>query len=842
MNYNPKSDYKNNAADELFKILESGANGLSAAEAKNRLATYGPNDISRQKKISGLAKFFSYFKNPLIILLLFASAISIITGEYQNAVIISLMVILSVVLNYYQENKSSQAAEQIAKKLAMRALVLRGGQQIEILSKDVVPGDIVLLTAGTIVPADGLLIDSDDFFVNESVLTGESFPVEKSIRIAGSQWLLSGTSAVSGIAKLLAVKTGRDTEYGKIAETLVSQEPPQAFEVGIKKFGILIIKVIMIIVAIIFLINAIKHQNLLDSLIFSIAVAVGVTPELLPMIMTVNMSRGAIKMAHKGVIVKRLNAIPDFGSMDVLCTDKTGTLTQDRITVVKHLNVYGENDDDVFRLAYINGSFESGIKSVLDKAIMDFQKLDVVKYQKIDEIPYDFVRRRSTIVCDIDGRRQMITKGAPEEIFKICKFYHKGGQALAITPEESDKFKKVYDDLSRQGFRVLAIAYRFIKLDSQKNYEKDAETDMVLSGFIAFYDPPKQSVKETVDFMEAHGVTIKILTGDSPLVAQKVCEDLKIKIVGIVSGENFDINRLSDEAIVKAAKENNIFARFSPMQKERIIEALKSSGFVVGYLGDGINDAPSLKKADVGISVDNAVDVAKETADIILMKKGLRELMEGVLEGRKTFGNTMKYLMMGLSSNFGNMFSMIYASIFIPFFPMLPGQILVNNFLYDLSQTTIPSDNVDAEYLKKPKQWDMKFIRLFMIIFGPISSVFDILTFVLLYNIFHFNQVIFHTGWFIESLATQTFVVYIIRTRKIPFLQSRPSKWVVFSTIGAVALGLVLTMPFIGKFLGFTFLPWYILLIILGYVIVYLFWVEGVKRIFYKHFYKGSRV
>jgi Mg2+-importing ATPase len=841
MNYNPKSEYKSNSAVELYKILDSATDGISAAEAQKRLATYGPNDISRKKNISGFLKFLSYFKNPLVLLLLFASVISVLTGEYTSSAVIFSMVLLSVVLNYYQEHKSSKAAEQIAKQLSLRTIVMRDGKQIDVLAKEVVPGDIVILSAGAIIPADGLLIDSDDFFVNESVLTGESFPVEKSIRLANSQWLLSGTSAVSGLARLLVVKTGRETEYGQIADTLISQEAPQAFEIGVKKFGILVIKIIVFIVAIIFLVNAIKHQNLLDSLIFSIAVAVGVTPELLPMIMSVNMSQGAIKMARKGVIVKRLSAIPDFGSMDVLCTDKTGTLTEDKITVVKHLNVYGEDDDDVFRLAYINGFFETGIKSILDKAIMDFKKLEVSDYKKVDEIPYDFVRRCSTIVCDIDGQRQMITKGAPEELFKICNSYHKSGQAIKTDPDESKRFQEVYDDLSRQGFRVLAIAYRFIKLDSQKNYEKDAEADMVLSGFIAFYDPPKKSVKETVDFMEKHGVTMKLLTGDSALVAQKVYEDLNIKVTGVISGEDFDINILSNEAIVKAAKENNIFARFSPMQKERIISALRSAGLVVGYLGDGINDAPSLKTADVGISVDNAVDVAKETADIILMKKGLQELMEGVLEGRKTFGNTMKYLMMGLSSNFGNMFSMIYASIFLPFFPMLPGQILVNNFLYDLSQTTIPSDNVDNEYLKKPKQWDIKFIRIFTIVFGPISSVFDILTFILLYNVFHFNQIIFHTGWFIESLATQTFVIYVIRTRKIPFLQSSPSKWVLFSTIGAVMMGLIFTLPFIGNFLGFTFLPWYILLIILGYVVVYLLLTEWIKRIFYKRFYTDTR-
>jgi len=842
MKYNPATNYQKSNIAELYQILESSSSGLNDQTAQSRLKTYGPNSLAKKKTTPAIIKFLCYFKNPLIIILILAAAVSLFTGEYRSSVVIILMVFLSVILNFQQEHKSSKAAEKIAKKLATHATVWRDQKEQDIITTEVVPGDIVSLAAGDIIPADGLLIESDDFFVNESALTGESFPVEKSLRITPSAWVFSGTNVVSGIAKFLVIKTGAFTEYGQIAKTLNQAEEKNPFEVGIRNFGVLIIKVIVFIVSIIFLINALNHRDILETLVFSIAVAVGVTPELLPMIMSVNMAKGSINMNRKGVIVKRLNAIPDFGSMDILCTDKTGTLTQDKITVVKHLNVFGENDDQVFKLAYINGSFETGIKSILDKAITDFKKLNIKSYKKVDEIPYDFIRRRSTIVCDEDHKRQMITKGAPEEIFMACAFHNNRGQAKKTTPADLKKFTDVYDNLSRQGFRVLGIAYKDIKLDNQTNYEKGAERDMVLAGFVAFYDPPKTDVKETIDFMEGHGIQIKILTGDSPLVAKKICEDLDMKITGIISGEDFDINRLTDAKIAQAAKDNNIFARFSPMQKEKIIESLKAAGNVVGYLGDGINDAPALKKADVGISVDNAVDVAKETADIILMKKGLKELMDGVLEGRKTFGNTMKYLMMGLSSNFGNMFSMIGASLFLPFFPMLPGQILVNNFLYDASQLSIPTDNVDKEYLKKPKHWDIKFIKKFMLIFGPISSLFDFLTFFLLYGVFHFSGALFQSGWFIESLATQIFVIYIIRTRKIPFFQSRPSKYLLFSTIGAVMIGVILTTPFLGRFLGFKFLPPKVLLIILAFVIVYLVVVELVKQLFYRKIYKHAHI
>jgi Mg2+-importing ATPase len=712
---------------------------------------------------------------------------------------------------------------------------MRDGLKIDIPTKYIVPGDVVCLSAGDIVPADGRLICADDFFVNESILTGESFPVEKNIANPEANQVFSGTNVVSGYASFMVTATGQKTNYGQIAKNLDTKERPNAFEIGIKNFGVLIIKVILFIVTIIFLINAITGKDVISSIIFSIAVAVGVTPELLPMIMSFNMSRGAVKMAKKGVLVKRLNAIPDFGSMDILCTDKTGTLTQDKITVVKYLNTTGADDEIVLKYAYINGAFETGIKSVLDHAILNYKKFAIDDHEKVNEIPYDFMRKRSTIVYKKATQKHFVTKGAPEEVFKICTGYLENAEVKKITAPDLKKFNTIYDELSASGFRVLAIAIKNVD-GIEKDYKKEDEKEMTLAGFIAFYDPPKPEAKATVDFMEKHGIEMKILTGDGALVAKKVCDDLKIPIKGIITGEDFDINKMNDKELLLKAQNNNIFARFSPMQKEKIIQVLKEGGNVVGYLGDGINDAPSLRAADVGISVDNAVDVAKETADIILLKKGLKELMEGVLEGRKTFGNTMKYIMMNLSSNFGNMFSMIGASLFLPFFPMLPGQILVNNFLYDSSQLAIPSDKVDAEYLRKPKHWDIKFIKKFMIVFGPISSFFDIMTFIVLYYFFHFEGSLFQTGWFIESLATQTLVVYIIRTRKIPFIQSSPSKGLLFSTLAVVAAGIIVTLPFIGHYIGFTFLPIKAFLAILAIVITYLIVVEIFKRIFYKYY------
>jgi len=822
---------KSTSLEELYKMLGSSPKGLTNEEAIKRSALFGYNQIAKVKKLNPIWLFLSYFKNPLIIILMVASIISGLTGQIKSMGIILTMIFLSVVLNFYQEHKSSQAAEKIAKRLAIRTKILRDGKEQELDTKYSVPGDVIYLSAGDIVPADGKLISADDFFINESSLTGESLPVEK--RVIENNLIYSGTNIISGYGQFLVTNIGTDTEFGQIAKKLNQADEENAFEKGIKDFGFLIIKVIAFIVVTIFIINALMHKGVFNSFLFALAVAVGVTPELLPMIMSVNMSKGAIKMSKKGVLVKRLNTIPTFGSMDVLCTDKTGTLTEDQITVIKHVDIFGADSEAVFLDAYINGFFETGIKNILDSAILKYKDLDLKDYKKIEEIPYDFNRKRSSIFYEKDSAITMVTKGAPEEIFKICTSYFDKDLLKPLTPEILKKINDLYDSLSNDGLRILAIAEKKVSI-KKAEYDYSEENGLSLRGFMAFYDPPKTDVKETLVFMKAHGVDIKILTGDGPLITKKICSDLNLPINEIISGEDLDLNKLSDEEIYKKIKNATICARMSPSQKEKIIYELKRHGQTVGYLGDGINDAPSLKIADVGISVDNAVDVAKDTADIILMKKGLKELMDGVLEGRKTFGNTMKYLLMGLSSNFGNMFSMIGASLFLPFFPMTAGQILLNNFIYDSSQLSIPSDNVDQEYLEKPKHWNMSFIKKFMLIFGPISSVFDFLTFYILYGIFHFDVATFQAGWFVESLATQVFVIYVIRTQKIPFLQSRPSKYLLFSTLGAVLIGLILTLPGIGEFFGFNPLPLKAFAIIFVLVIVYLLATEFVKQLFYK--------
>ena len=825
------SDLKSLALDQLYPLVDSGPQGLTTSEAIKRSKDLGYNQIAAAKKRHPVILFLSYFQNPLIIILIIAALISGLTGELKSMAIILSMILLSVILNFYQEHKSSKAAEKIARRIAIRAQVWRDGKKIELETKYIVPGDIVSLAAGDIVPADGKIISANDFFLNEASLTGESLPLEKFAE--NNNDIFSGTNVISGFGEFLVTNIGLSTEFGQIAQNITRPEEENAFEKGIKDFGYLIIRVIAFIVAIIFLINAVMHKGLLNSFLFALAVAVGVTPELLPMIMSINMAKGAAKMAKNGVLVKRLNSIPTFGSMDILCTDKTGTLTEDRITVIKHTDIFGENSDSVFGDAYINGYFETGIKSILDQAILEHKKLELDGYTKIEELPYDFNRKRSSIIYEFAGRLTMITKGAPEEMFKISTHYFAGEERKPITPEILRKAMAIYDDLSSQGLRILAITEKEITA-KKDHYDMTEENGLTLKGFMAFYDPPKADVKETLIFMNKHGVEIKILTGDSPLVTKKICADLGLPVKGIITGQDLDLNNLSDEEIYKKTKDATICARLSPGQKEKIIMELKRNGLIVGYLGDGINDAPSLKTADVGISVDNAVDVAKETADIILMKKGLKELMEGVIEGRKTFGNTMKYLLMGLSSNFGNMFSMIGASLFLPFFPMTAGQILLNNFIYDASQLSIPSDNVDSDYLKKPKHWDIKFIKKYMIIFGPISSLFDFLTFYVLFSVFHLAVGSFQAGWFVESLATQTLVIYIIRTQKVPFLESWPSKYLLATTLGAVALSVILVQKGIGGLFGFQTLPLLAFLAIFILVVFYLVMVEIIKQIFYR--------
>ncbi len=743
------------------------------------------------------------------------------------------MVLSSVAIDFFQERDARNAAEKLKLLVKAKVVVCRDGVEQDLLPQQLCLGDIILLNAGKIVPADVRVISANDFFINQSSLTGESFPCEKyAAAIAEATDELStmdnmafmGSSVISGSARCVVVKTASDTEFGKIAMKLTARAEETTFSRGMHDFGYLIMKVTIALVLFIFLINALLKHDILESFMFSIAIAVGLTPELLPMIMSLTMSKGSLKMANKGVIVKHLSAIPNFGSMEVLCTDKTGTLTEDKIELIKYVDINGVSSDYVFELAYLNSFHQTGIKNPLDDAILLHKKLDINAWQKTDEIPFDFYRKRMSVVVSNQETKTLICKGAPEELLKECI------KDSAIY----DKAMGHYNALSQDGFRVLAIAIKAAV--GQAKYSKADETGLSFVGFVAFLDPPKQDVAGVIRGLQGIGVEVKIITGDNHLVTQKICHDIGLHIKGLMQG--FEMDTVTDDALRKRVVGTTIFCRFSPDQKNRIIQALKANHQSVGYMGDGINDAPSLQAADIGISVNSATDVAKESADIILTQKSLLVLKDGILEGRKTFGNTMKYVLMGLSSNFGNMFSVAAATLFLPFLPMLPVQILINNFLYDASQISIPSDNVDDSYIKLPQRWDFKMIYRFMFIYGITSSIFDLFTFWLLYKYFSVSEAQFRTGWFMESLATQILVVFIIRTQQVPFFSSKPSLKLVLSTCLFLCLGWLLPyLPF-SQNLGFASVPWPVMGYIVGLVLLYLLSAELVKRLIYRRLNK----
>jgi Mg2+-importing ATPase len=828
--------------EELLLRLKSSLDGLSSEEVKRRLEVFGYNELVRRKKRAAIFEFLSHFKSPLIIILLIAGLVSGFFGEFVNTAIIFAIVMFSVVLDFYQESKAEGAAEMLKQRVATTATVLRDGVKREVRLAEIVPGDIVYLSAGDIVPADARVINAKDLFVNQSALTGESFPVEKtglplkSYDPSITEWenyLFMGTSVVSGTATAVVVKTGSLTEYGKIAKRLVERETETEFQRGIRSFGYMIMQVTFLLVLLVFFINALYMRSVLDSLLFAVALAVGLTPELLPMIISVNLSKGVVQMAKKGVIVKRLAAIQNFGSMDVLCTDKTGTLTENRIKLVLHVDLNGNESDKVLLYSYLNSYYQTGLKSPLDKAILRFRDVNVEDYRKVDEIPFDFVRKRLSIVVEHQTQRFMITKGAPEEFAKICSFYEVGEVVADITNEVRRNIEQKYVELSAEGYRVLAVAYKRLRED-KPIYTAGDENEMVFLGFIAFLDPPKETAREALQLLKNANVELKILTGDNELVTRKVCEHLGFDIKGVVTGS--EIIQMHDDALARVVEEANVFCRVTPAQKDRIINALKNNEHVVGFLGDGINDAPSLKTADIGISVDNAVDVAKESADIILLQNDLRVLHDGVLEGRKTFGNTIKYVMMGVSSNFGNMFSVAGASLFLPFLPMLPIQILLNNLLYDFSQSTIPTDEVDREYIEKPKRWDIHFIRRFMMFLGPVSSLFDFLTFFVMLFIFNASEPLFQTAWFIESLTSQTLVIFAIRTKKSPFWKSKPSKLLLLSSVAILTFALVLPYTPLGEIFRFVKPPATFYIALAAILGAYVALAEIVKSWFYRRY------
>lgn len=831
----PFEHFSSCTAEQLCSELKSEPVGLTDAEAAERLLVNGPNTISDKKELGIVLEFLSHFKSPLILILAAATAVSLYFGQITNSIIVIIMILASVCLDFFEEHSAGNAAKKLKDKVSSVATVVRSGEKKDVKTANVCVGDVLFLSSGDLIPADAIVIEADDFFVNQSALTGESFPKEKYPCGVGSDTanhvLFLGSSVVSGTARAMVFAIGKQTEFGKIAETLLKKQEKSDFEIGIDRFGFFISKIILSLVMVIFFFQALMHRDILESFMFAVAIAVGVTPELLPVIMSVTMSRGSERMAKEGVIVKRLSAMPNFGSMDILCTDKTGTLTEDKIQLVKFTDLFGETNEHVLLYTYLNSFHQTGVKNPLDKAVLDFQQKDIAAYVKVDEIPFDFVRKVMSVAVMGPEGRTLITKGAPEEVFAKCTQYQEGKEVKKLAVNTEAKAMAYYEALSAEGYRVLAVAVKS-NIALQDQYTKEDEEGLTFLGFISFLDPAKKDVKRVLVELEEYGIEIKIITGDNEMVTKKICDDIGLSIKGILLGK--EISNMTDDALKTRARSTTIFARFSPDQKNRVIMALRADGHVVGYMGDGINDAPSLKTADVGISVNTAVDVAKESADIILTQKGLESIVKGVVEGRRSFGNTMKYIMMGLSSNFGNMFSVLGAVIYLPFLPMLPIQILFNNFVYDMSQITISSDRVDDDWVKTPRKWDLKRLKHFMFTFGLISSIFDFATFFLLFSVFHVSESVFQTGWFMESLATQTLVIHIIRTRKIPFLQSRPSMWLFISTFACLALGWMIPYTPLGKLFHFTPLPLPILFAIVGLVLVYLVIVEIGKRLFYK--------
>jgi Mg2+-importing ATPase len=820
--------------DALLAELRASRSGLTDDEARRRLGEVGPNEPARAPRTAGLVPILLLLANPLVIILLIASAASALLGERVNASIIVLIVALSVLLNSVQTYRSHRVAERLRDAVAPTATALRDGTWSEIRRRELVPGDIVRLAAGDRVPADARLLEARDLHVQQAALTGESMPAEKDaddIAVAPRQpadarnVVFLGTSVVSGTATALVVATGPATAFGDIAARLSMRPPETEFERGTRQFALLIMRTVFFLVLFVLLAAALLHHAFLESLLFAVALAVGLTPEFLPMISAVTLSRGAAHMARQKVIVKHLEAIENFGSMDVLCSDKTGTLTSGDMVLDRLLDPLGQESERPLALAYVNSSYQTGIRSPLDQAILKRGGAAINGYRKIDEIPFDFERRRLSVVVEHSSGRLLITKGAPEGVIACCTAYEIDDRRIPLDEAIRGRCEAAYRELSAQGARVLAVAYVVVPL--QAVYSARDERELVLAGFVSFFDPPIEGVTETLRALGRDGLVVKILTGDNELVAQHVCSQVGLDSARIVGGD--EIERMTDGALAVVAEHTTVFARVSPAQKNRIILALKSRNHVVGFLGDGINDAPSIHTADVGVSVATAVDVAKDAADIILLERDLNVLHAGILEGRRAFGNVMKYLLMGTSSNFGNMFSMAGAFLFLPFLPMLPTQILLNNFLYDLAQITIPTDNVDDAFIRTPQRWRIGIIQRFMVVIGPISSIYDFLTFGVLLWVFRASEALFQTGWFVESLATQALVLFVIRTAGNP-LRSRPSLPLAVTTVLVVLIGVILPFTPLAATLGFVPLPGAYFVFLGGVTMTYLILVEVVKR------------
>jgi len=837
-------DFWNLTPGRAAQTLSTGLTGLSESDAAARIGRYGPNDAAQLRHAPLWLQYLARFKNPLVLILLAASAVSAATGETASFVIIAAVIVLSVTLDFVQEVRAERAVEALRRSVAITARTCRDGKWIELRAEKLVPGDLVELKAGDLIPADGLLLEARDLYITQAILTGEPYPVEKRAAPlpaapatgpgeADNAGFL-GTSVVSGVGHLLVCRTGRATILGGLAKELGSREPITAFETGIRHFGLLIMRLTALLVLFVLLVNGLLGRPLLESFLFAIALAVGLTPELLPMVTTVTLARGALRLARRRVIVKHLPALHNLGAMDLLCTDKTGTLTEAQVRVDRAIDADGAQSAHVLDLAWLNSHFSTGVRSPLDAAILASPApAEIERCTKLDEVPFDFERRRVSILIARDGQAQLLVKGAPENLLRLSsRVEGPDGTLRTLDAAARHQLTQAFDKLSEEGLRALGVAYKPMPAGHRAMVVAD-EADLIFAGFVAFIDPPKREAAAVIHEMAKAQVAVKILTGDNEHVTRHLCASLGLKIRGILTGDQ--VAKLTDEALFSRAARTDLYCRLTPQQKTRVVLTLRRAGHVVGFLGDGINDAPALHAADIGISVDSAADVAKEAADLILLEHDLEPVRAAVEEGRRSFENILKYILMGTSSNFGNMFSMAGATLFLPFLPMLPVQVLVNNLLYDLSELGIPFDRVDPVALARPHRWDMAFVQRFMWTLGPVSSLFDFLTFFILLYLFKTGEALFQTGWFVESMLTQTMVVLLIRTRGNPFA-NRPDRMLTATVFAAAGLALLLPYTPLGHWLGMVALPIPLLGAIAGLATAYFLLVEQVKRMLWRRF------
>ncbi|MGJ5206134.1 magnesium-translocating P-type ATPase [Bradyrhizobium sp. HKCCYLR20261] len=850
--------------------LGATPHGLAEDEVAARHERYGRNEVSHERPPTWYHQLFHAFLTPFNGVLFTVSIVSLFSDvlfaapedrSFRTIIVLISMVLLSTLLRFWQEFRSNKAAEELSAMVSSTTAVLRAGtsRPQEMAISELVPGDIVYLSAGDMVPADVRILTAKDLFVSQAMLTGESIPLEKypvpppnktASPARGALELetacFMGTNVVSGTATAVVAATGDSTYFGAMARDIVGGRPLTSFDIGINRVSWMLIRFLLVMTPLVFLINGLDKGAWLESLLFAVSVAVGLTPEMLPMIVTANLAKGAVMMARRKSIVKKLNAIQNFGAMDILCTDKTGTLTQNKVILERHLDIHGDEDSQVLELAWLNSFHQTGLKNLLDVAVLEYAEQDQLvgtlqHYRKVDEIPFDFVRRRMSVIVRNGNKNLLVCKGAVEEVLGLCTSADDNGAALdgvvPFTSEMRDKVRTITRDLNEDGLRALAVAYKTLPLED-RTYTVSDEHDLVLAGYVAFLDPPKETAREAIAALSAHGVETKIITGDNEVVTRKICKEVGLAVDNAMTGK--DVAAMSDAELADTAERTTIFTKMSPMEKSRVIRALQSKGHTVGYLGDGINDAAALKDADVGISVDTAVDIAKESADIILLEKSLLVLEEAVIEGRKTFANIIKYIKMTASSNFGNVFSVLVASIFLPFLPMLPIQLLIQNLLYDISQVSIPWDDVDEDYLKQPRKWDASGIARFMMCIGPISSIFDIVTFIVMWHVFGADSIekqsLFQSGWFVVGLLTQTLIVHMIRTQHVPFIQSRAATPVILLTASIMAIGVYLPFSPLGAHVGMVPLPQAYFPILVAILLSYCLLTQLIKRLYIRRF------